>query len=134
MEASNRVGTSRLNSYRVRLRGLPAAIGTDVLFEKIIACFKRHQRNLYDAPDFVVCDLVRFGTSLDMLVKTSSKQLLLQRLDKLAVPVSSLRCRPVNPQNWKSSHGFAAWLVQQYGLDSSDPGRRRLRIGQRRPV
>jgi len=132
--AESSKASPELTCYRVRLRGLPAALGSDLLFEKIITCFKRHQRNLYDAPDFILCDLVRFGNNLDLLIKTSSKPLLLQRLRKLPIPVASMRCRPLNPQNWKSGHGFAGWLVQQYGLDSADPGRRRLRIAQRRPI
>ena len=132
--AESSKASSRLTCYRVRLRGLPATLGTDLLFEKIITCFKRHQRNLYDAPDFILCDLVRFGHNLDLLIETSCKQLLLKRLGKLSLPVASIRCRPLNPQNWTSGHGFAAWLVQQYGLDSADPGRRRLRTAQRRPV
>jgi len=129
-----KASTSPVRYYRVRLRGLPAALGTDILFDKIINCFKRHPRNLYDSPDFVLCDLARFGRNLDLLVSTSSKPLLLQRLRRLNFPFSSLRCRPVELGNWKSKHGFAAWLVPQYGLDSSDPGRRRVRVNQRRPI
>jgi REP element-mobilizing transposase RayT len=129
-----KASTSPLHYYRVRFRGLPAALGTDILFDKIINCFKRHPRNLYDSPDFVLCDLARFGRNLDLLVNTSSKHLLLQRLRRLNFPFSSLRCRPIQLSNWNSNHGFAAWLVPQYGLDSSDPGRRRVRVNQRRPI
>ena len=120
--------------YRVRFRGLPAPLGTDILFDKILSCFKRHPRNLYDSPDFVLCDLVRFGRNLDLLVCASSKQLLLRRLGRLRLPFTSLRCRRIDPQAWKPKQGFAAWLIPQYGLESSDPGRRRLRVGQRRPI
>jgi len=34
----------------VRLRGLPAALGTEVLFDKIITCLKRHPHHLYGSP------------------------------------------------------------------------------------
>jgi REP element-mobilizing transposase RayT len=124
----------KLRSYRVRLRGVPKTVGTDVVFEKIIACFKRHQRNLYDKPDFVLCDVSRRGGCLDLLVAASCKGLVLERLKKLKINCTRVRCRLFNPTHWKSQHGFAAWLVNQYGLDSGDPGRRRVRVGQRRPI
>src|SRR2546422_1995727 len=123
----------KLRSYRVRLRGLPKTVGTDVVFEQIIALFKRHPRNLYDKPDFVLRDVSRHGNCLDLLVAASGKGPVLERLKKLKIGCTSLRCRPFNPSDWKSRHGFAAWLVNQYGLDSNDPGRRRVRVGQRRP-
>jgi hypothetical protein len=126
---------SKLHCYRVRLRGLPKSIGTDFIFEKVIACFKLHKRNLYDAPDFVLCDVSPFGSNnLDLLVRTTCRALLLNRLKKFKIARRSLRCRSFNPSHWKSRHGFSAWLVQQYGLDGSDPGRRKIRIKQRRPV
>ncbi|HEV8130049.1 MAG TPA: transposase [Acidobacteriota bacterium] len=125
---------SKLHCYRVRLRRLPQSADGDFVFEKVIACFKLHERNLYQAPDFVLCDVAPFGRNLDLLVKTQSRKLLLKRLKKLKIPHRSMRCRPFNPANWKSRHGFAAWLVHQYGLDSSDPGRRKIRIHQRRPI
>jgi REP element-mobilizing transposase RayT len=109
-------------------------MGCDFVFEKVIACFKLHQRTLYQAPDFILCDVAPFGRNLDLLVKTTSKELLLKRLKKLKINRHSLRCRSFNPSHWKSRHGFAAWLVCQYGLDSSDPGRKKIRICQRRPV
>lgn len=124
----------KLGCYRVRLRRLPKNLGDDFLFEKIICCFQRHQRNLYDRPDFILFDVVRFGHNVDLLVKTPSKELLLNRLKKLKVPFRTLRCRPFNPDRWKSPHGFASWLVAQYGLASADPGRRGVRVGRRRPV
>ncbi|HEY2934215.1 MAG TPA: transposase [Acidobacteriota bacterium] len=101
--------------------------------EKLIGCFARHQRNLYDAPEFVLFGVARFGRNLDLLVKTESKDRLLERLAKLKIPCKTLRCRPFDPAG-AHGHGFAAWLVAHYGLDGSDPGRRRVRVGQRRPV
>ena len=58
-----------LRSYRVRLRGLPRAIDSNFLMEKLIACFARHQRNLYDSPEFVLVGVARFGRNLDLMVK-----------------------------------------------------------------
>ena len=81
-----KTSTPPAHHYRVRLRGQLAAIGTDLLFDKIINCFKRHPRNLYDSPDFVLRDLDRFGCNLDLLVDTRCKQLLLQRLRYLNIP------------------------------------------------
>jgi putative transposase len=102
--------------------------------EKLIGCFARHQRNFYDSPDFVLCGVARFGRNLDLLVKTESKDRLLERLAKLKLPCKTVRCRPFDPAGWVSGRGFAGWLVAHYGLDGSDPGRRRVRTGQRRPV
>jgi REP-associated tyrosine transposase len=122
-------------TYRVRLRGLPRTISSETLFEKLIACFKRHERNLYDSPDLILCDVSRYASgSIDLLVESSSKQLLLQRIGHLKIPFDSMRCRPFGADNWKRHYGFGAWLVAHYGLDGSDPGRRRVRVGQRRPI
>ena len=48
-----RTSTPPTRHYRVRLRGMPATVDTDILFDKIMACFKRHARNPCDCPDFV---------------------------------------------------------------------------------
>ena len=71
----------KLHCYRVRLRGLPKGVGCDFVFEKVIACFKLHQRALYQAPDFILCDVAPFGRNLDLLVKTTSKELLFPALE-----------------------------------------------------
>jgi hypothetical protein len=72
---------------------LPKSTDGDFVFEKVIACFKLQDRNLYQAPDFVLCDVAPFGRNLDLLVKTKSKELLLKRLKKLNIP--SLPALPI---------------------------------------
>lgn len=124
----------KLHRYRVRIRGIARSVSNEFLFEKVIGCFKLHQRNLYDGPEFVLCDIARFGLCVDLLVQTRCKQLLLRRLGKLRLRHSSMRCRPFGSANWKSGNRFAPWLVEQYGLDCSEPGRRKVRSRQRRPV
>jgi REP element-mobilizing transposase RayT len=124
----------RPNSYRVRFRGLPRDLGIDVILERLIACFARHRRNLYDAPDFVLHQILPFGSGLDLLVETTSKQLLLERIGKLKIPFKTVRCRSLHSIENGQRPGLGAWLVEQYGLNSSDPGRRRIRANQRRPI
>jgi REP-associated tyrosine transposase len=126
----------KLHSYRVRLQGLARAIDTNLIFEKIIDCFAHHQANLYDHPDFVVCDAARFADKLDLFVEAASKPLLLERIAKLGIGLKfkSVRCRPFDFKRCARSRGFAAWLIKTYGLDGAHTGRRRVRAAQRRPI
>lgn len=123
-----------LRCYKVRLQHVPRGVSPEIFFEKLIACFQRHERNLYDRPEFVLCGLSTYGDSIELLVRTETKAALLARLDRLKIPCRNLRCRPFDPAGMPSGGDFSGWLVNHYGLDSSDPGRRKIRLGQRRPI
>ncbi|HEY2934705.1 MAG TPA: transposase [Acidobacteriota bacterium] len=124
----------KLRCWKVRFRGVDRTISREIFFEKLISCFSRHERNLYDSPEFVLCDLTRYGDSIELLVRARSKQSVLQRISRLKISCRQIRCRLFDPAGVSSAPNFSGWLVNQYGLASSDPGRRAVRIGQRRPI